>query len=105
MASAYAGEHMATEIRFDNEASDLRTFIEIETEDRLGLLYTISRTFAAELALDISSARIVTERAGPPLTAFTFGELDGRKVTGPDRLSAIETRSCATPSCSLIRKK
>ena len=49
---AYAGERMATQIHFDNEASDTRTLIEIETEDRLGLLYAISQTFA-ELALDI----------------------------------------------------
>src|SRR5208283_5685677 len=52
---AYAGERIATQIYFDNEASDTRTLIEIETEDRLGLLYTISRVFA-EFALDISAA-------------------------------------------------
>src|SRR5208283_1264620 len=42
---AYAGERMATEIHFDNEASDTRTLIEIETEDRLGLLYAVSQAF------------------------------------------------------------
>ena len=87
---AYAGEHMATEIQFDNNASDTRTLIEVEVEDRLGLLYAISRTFA-DLALDISGARIVTER-GAAIDSFYVCELDGRKVTAPERLAAIEAR-------------
>ena len=40
---AYTGERMPTRIDFDNDASDTRTVIEIETEDRLGLLYAISQ--------------------------------------------------------------
>jgi [protein-PII] uridylyltransferase len=75
---AYAGERMATQIRFDNEASDARTLIEIETEDRLGLLYTISQTFA-QLRLDISAARIVTER-GAAIDSFYVSEADGSKL-------------------------
>jgi len=43
---AYAGERMTTQINFDNEASETRTLIEIQTEDRLGLLYAISQTFS-----------------------------------------------------------
>ena len=45
--SAYLGERISTQIHFDNAASDDRTLIEIETEDRLGLLHAISQTFAA----------------------------------------------------------
>ena len=85
---AYAGERMATEIYFDNEASDTRTLIEIETEDRLGLLYTISRAFAG-FALDISAARIVTER-GAAIDSFYVCEPDGDKVTAPERQALIE---------------
>ena len=80
---AYAGERMATEIHFDNEASDTRTLIEIETEDRLGLLYAISQTFT-ELALDISAARIVTER-GAAIDSFYVREPDGGKVVSAER--------------------
>jgi len=87
---AYAGERMTTQIHFDNEASDTRTIIEIETEDRLGLLYAISQAFA-ELALDISGARIVTER-GAAIDSFYVRELDGSKVVSPERQTLIENR-------------
>jgi [protein-PII] uridylyltransferase len=85
---AYAGEHMATEIRFDNEESETRTLIEIETEDHLGLLYVISKAFS-ELVLDIVSARIVTER-GAAIDSFYVRELDGGKITSPERQLQIE---------------
>jgi [protein-PII] uridylyltransferase len=87
---AYAGERLATQIYFDNGASDARTLIEIETEDRLGLLYVISQTFT-ELALDISAARIVTER-GAAIDTFYVREQDGGKVVSPERQILIERR-------------
>jgi [protein-PII] uridylyltransferase len=85
---AYAGERMTTQIHFDNEASETRTLIEIETEDRLGLLYVISQTFA-ELAVDIAGARIVTER-GAAIDSFFVRELDGGKIESPARRLQIE---------------
>jgi [protein-PII] uridylyltransferase len=86
----YAGEQMATQISFDNEISETRTLIEVETEDRLGLLYAISQTFA-ELSVDIAGARIVTER-GAAIDSFYVRELDGGKIESPARQSLIETR-------------
>ena len=86
--SAYAGERLATQIYFDNGASDTRTLVEIETEDRLGLLYVISQSFT-ELALDISAARIVTER-GAAIDTFYVHELGGGKVTSPERQILVE---------------
>jgi [protein-PII] uridylyltransferase len=85
---AYAGEQMATEIYFDNEASETRTLIEIETEDQLGLLYAISQTFF-ELAVDIAGARIVTER-GAAIDSFYVRELDGGKIISAERQRLIE---------------
>jgi [protein-PII] uridylyltransferase len=85
---AYTGEKIATQIRLDNEASDTRTVIEIETEDRIGLLYTIAQTLT-ELALDISAAKICTER-GAALDSFYVRELTGGKVLAPERHHAIE---------------
>jgi [protein-PII] uridylyltransferase len=85
---AYAGERMTTQINFDNEASETRTLIEIQTEDRLGLLYAISQTFS-ELALDIARARIVTER-GAAIDSFYVCEPGGGKVVSAERQRLIE---------------
>jgi [protein-PII] uridylyltransferase len=85
---AYTGERIATQVRIDNDASETRTLIEIETEDRIGLLYTISQTLT-ELSLDISAAKICTER-GAALDSFYVRELSGGKVLDPDRHRAIE---------------
>jgi [protein-PII] uridylyltransferase len=85
---AYAGEHMATQIYFDNEASETRTLIEIETEDHLGLLYAISQTFS-ELGVDIAGARIVTER-GAAIDSFYVRESGGGKIESPSRRVFIE---------------
>jgi [protein-PII] uridylyltransferase len=87
---AYAGERMPTEIHFDNEASETRTLIEVETEDQLGLLYAVSQTFAG-LAVDIAGARIVTER-GAAIDSFYVRELDGGKIFSADRQKLIETK-------------
>jgi [protein-PII] uridylyltransferase len=87
---AYAGERMPTEIRFDNEESGTRTLIEIETEDHLGLLHVISQTFS-ELALDIVNARIMTE-CGAAIDSFDVRELDGGKITSPERQKFIENK-------------
>ena len=86
--AGYFGERIRTQIRFDNDASEDRTLIELETEDRLGLLYTISRTFA-ELQLDISAARIVTER-GAALDTFYVREIAGGKIQLPGRQAKVE---------------
>lgn len=86
----YAGERMLTQIHFDNEASEMRTVIEIETEDHLGLLYAISQTFA-ELDVDVTGARIVTER-GAAIDNFYVRELDGGKIEAPSRRVLIESK-------------
>ena len=85
---AYAGEQMPTRINFDNQASETRTLIEIETEDRLGLLYAISQTFA-KLGVDIAAARILTER-GAAIDNFYVREPDGGKIESPSRRILVE---------------
>ena len=91
--TAYFGERLETQIRFDNAASEGRTLIEIETEDRLGLLHAISQTFAG-LKLDISAARIVTER-GAALDNFYIREIGGGQIDltarGPEIEIALRT--------------
>jgi len=85
---AYSGELIGTRIRFDNTASESRTLIEVETEDRLGLLYAICEALAA-LSLDISAARIATERGGAS-DSFYVRERGGGQVAGADRQGEIE---------------
>ena len=87
---AYTGEHIPIRVEFDNEASEARTLIEVETEDRIGLLYTIARTLT-ELDLDISAAKICTEK-GAAIDSFYVRELDGGKILSPERHRAIERR-------------
>jgi [protein-PII] uridylyltransferase len=88
MYSAYLGERMATQIHFENSTTDDRTLIEIETEDRLGLLYAISQAMAG-LRVDISTARIVTER-GAAMDSFYVRGIAGKQITDPARQVAVE---------------
>jgi len=85
---AYAGERIPTHIQFDNDASETRTVVEIETEDRVGLLYAISETLAA-LELDVSAAKISTEK-GAAIDSFYVHEIGGGKVLAPERQKRIE---------------
>lgn len=85
---AYTGEQMATQLTLDNEASDTRSLIEVETEDRIGLLYAVSQCLA-ELELNISAAKISTEKGGA-VDSFYVSELDGKKIDPGERWAGIE---------------
>jgi [protein-PII] uridylyltransferase len=82
-----SGERIPTRIFFDNETSENRTVIDIETEDQLGLLYATSQTLT-EVGLDISLAKISTEK-GAAIDSFYVSERDGQKVLHPDRQKYI----------------
>jgi [protein-PII] uridylyltransferase len=90
MYQAYTGEQMPTRVHFDNEDSEARTLIEIETEDRVGLLYVISEVLT-EFDLDISAAKILTEK-GAAIDSFYVREIDGGKILAPERQRAIERK-------------
>ncbi|MFP4499934.1 MAG: [protein-PII] uridylyltransferase [Candidatus Hydrogenedentota bacterium] len=66
-----------TRIEFDNEASRTHTVIDVETGDRTGLLYDITRALT-QSGLDIQSARIVTD-ARRIRDAF-YVQMDGTKL-------------------------
>lgn len=84
---SYEGERIPIRIEFFNDASDVATVIEIETEDRLGLLYALARALS-ELGLNISAARICTEK-GAAIDSFYVTELDGHKITSAPRKEQI----------------
>lgn len=84
------GEKMPTIIGFDNETSANSTIIDIETEDRVGLLYYISRTLA-ELGLDISLAKILTEK-GAAVDTFYVTTWDKHKILSAEHLQYVEHR-------------
>jgi len=85
---AYMGERIPLQLVLDNNASEMRSLIEIEVEDSIGLLYTISQTLA-ELKLNISAAKICTEK-GAAIDSFYVNEADGGKIELPGRWEAIE---------------
>jgi len=82
------GERIPTIIRFDNSASDTHTIIDVETEDRVGLLYTLSRTIS-ELGLDIATSKISTEK-GAALDSFYVRQMHDGKIVDVDRAKAVE---------------
>jgi len=75
---AYTGDQMPTQITLDNESSANRSLIEIETEDRIGLLYKLSERLA-ELGVNISAARICTEKGGA-VDTFYVTDQEGEKI-------------------------
>ena len=79
-----------TAIEFDNEISKGRTIVEIQTEDRLGLLYTITHTLT-ELGLDISFAKVSTEK-GAAIDTFYVQDQLGNKITEPSHLASIQAK-------------
>jgi [protein-PII] uridylyltransferase len=87
---SYEGEHIPTQIKLDNDVSEQRTLLEVETEDRIGLLYVVSQTLSA-LHLDISAAKICTER-GAAIDTFYVSEAFGGKVYDAERQRHIERK-------------
>ena len=84
------GERIPTIISLDNATSDIRTIIDIQTEDRPGLLYDISRTLAA-LNVNVYLAKISTEK-GAAIDSFYVTEHNGAKVLLPEREKAIQLK-------------
>lgn len=82
--------HIPTVIEFDNDISKNRTVVEIQTEDRIGLLYAITNTLT-ELGLDISYAKISTEK-GAAIDTFYVQDQHGQQISDDDRLGTIRAK-------------
>ncbi len=79
-----------THITFDNEGSDIYTIIEVDTRDRPGLLYDLTRTLAAN-NISIVSAVIATFGA-QVVDSFYVKDMFGLKLHQKHRQEALEKK-------------
>lgn len=79
-----------TNIVFDNEGSDIYTIIEVDTRDRPGLLYDLTRTLAAN-NIYIASAVIATFGV-QVVDSFYVKDMFGLKLHAKARQDALEKK-------------
>src|SRR5205823_1833765 len=75
-------------VRFDNDASEAATVIDVHAPDAIGVLYRITRALA-ELDVDIRSARVQT-LGTQVVDAFYVVDRSGAKITDPETGAEIE---------------
>ncbi len=79
-----------TTITFDNEGSEIYTIIEVDTRDRPGLLYDLTKTLAAS-NIYIASAVIATYGV-QVVDTFYVKDMFGLKLHSESRRSALEKK-------------
>ncbi|MDH2325333.1 [protein-PII] uridylyltransferase [Cereibacter sp. SYSU M97828] len=79
-----------THIAFDNEGSEIYTIIEVDTRDRPGLLYDLTRTLAAD-NIYIASAVIATYGA-QVVDTFYVKDMFGLKLHTKSRQESLEKK-------------
>ncbi len=84
---------VATKVVIDNQSARSHSVVDVFTADRVGLLYTLARTFF-DLGLSVDLARIATEghRAAD---AFYVRTADGRRLEGQEARRVVETITAA----------
>ena len=86
----HVGEwELPTRIRIDTQSAESRTIIEVESEDRLGLLHRISKVLTRH-ELSIHVARISTEK-GAAIDTFYVRTAAGKKPTGKTLLRQVQS--------------
>jgi [protein-PII] uridylyltransferase len=90
----------ATEVRVDNVVSPVFTVLDIFTEDKPGVLYTITRTLA-EHGLDIHLSRVGVAGDRVADTFYVRDIATGGKIADPTRLNTLaDALKKALPSSS-----
>ncbi|NEY89837.1 [protein-PII] uridylyltransferase [Tabrizicola oligotrophica] len=79
-----------THVTFDNEGSEIYTIIEVDTRDRPGLLFDLTRTLAVN-NMQISSAVIATYGA-QVVDTFYVKDMFGLKLHAKSRQEALEKK-------------
>lgn len=77
-----------TRIIIENDAHPVYTLVDIQTPDRLGLLYNILRGFAA-VGIDIALSRIATEK-GAAIDSFYVTDSNGQKIRSEHSIKALQ---------------
>jgi len=77
-----------TRISIDNGAHPVYTLVDIQTPDRLGLLYYLLRAFS-DTHVDIVLSRITTEK-GAAIDSFYVTDEEGKKIREPERITEIQ---------------
>jgi [protein-PII] uridylyltransferase len=80
---------VATEVTVDNRSSEQFTVLDVFTQDRVGLLFAITRTLF-ELGMVIHLARISTN-ADQALDVFYVSDRAGEKITDIERMRKLRT--------------
>jgi [protein-PII] uridylyltransferase len=76
------------QVMIDNTISDNHTVIEVQTQDRFGLLYKLTRLLF-EQGLDIALAKISTE-ANRAIDVFYVTDAQGKKIVNDDVIGHIQ---------------
>jgi [protein-PII] uridylyltransferase len=84
----------------DNEASDLYTIVEVYAEDRIGLLYDVTRTLA-DFGINISRAKIGT-KVDQVVDVFYVQDKKGQKISTPDLQEEIRNALLYAVNCGVF---
>jgi len=77
-----------SQVVIDNQGSDFYTILEIYSQDRLGLLYTITKTLF-EIELNIHYAKIST-KVDQVVDVFYVADLEGQKIWDEERMEEVK---------------
>ena len=74
-------------VTVSNEESDYFTIVDVSTNDRLGLLYDLTKTFAErDVAIHVSKAATILDQVAD---TFYVRGADDRKLAEPDQIESL----------------
>jgi len=86
--TAKRAQKIFPEVTIDNTSSDFYTVIEVHAEDRIGLLYTITRVMH-DLRLDIHLAKVSTS-VDKVVDVFYVWDIHGQKLSDAEQIEDIK---------------
>ena len=77
-----------TRISIDSGSHPIYTLVDVQTPDRLGLLYNLLRALG-RAGVQIALSRIATEK-GAAIDTFYITDLEGRKIKGSEAIAKLQ---------------